>query len=168
MKIIVGSENKTKLAAVETVFPNMSVITHKVPSDVSAQPMTDEETRQGAVNRARYAQATIPGSIGIGLEGGIMDLEGEVFLCNWGALVTAEQEVITAAGARIKLPNSFHAALAKGKELSDIMEEFTQKADIRNKEGAIGIFTNNEVTRTALFIHLVTLLKGQYAYNFEH
>src|SRR5699024_9190099 len=107
MDIVIGSQNKTKIQAVQTVFQDSNVTAHDVPSDVSQQPMADEETREGAINRANYAQWKKPGSIGIGLEGGVMRVSGKLFLCNWGALKTEEGSLLTAAGARIELPETF-------------------------------------------------------------
>lgn len=163
--IILASLNKTKQKAVVTVFNDYHIKTLDLPSDVGTQPMTDLETRTGAINRAKHAWAIDTDVIGIGLEGGIMIVEDELYLCNWGALITSDKQIITAAGARIRLPNQFKAEFAKGKELSEIMNVFTSKEDIRNQEGAIGIFTNNEISRTDLFIHIVKMLKGQMDYQ---
>ncbi|HLR22429.1 MAG TPA: DUF84 family protein [Pseudogracilibacillus sp.] len=165
MNIVIGSKNKTKIAAVETVFPNAFVHSVDAPSDVSNQPIGDEETRLGAMNRAYYAQRNKSKSIGIGLEGGVMYVKDQLYLCNWGALQTEKGNVYTAAGARITLPNEFKAQIKEGYELAEIMNVFTEKKDIRNHEGAIGIFTNDLVDRSAMFVHVVTLLKGQYKYD---
>ena len=59
----------------------------------------------------------------------------------------------------------FLAPLEDGKELSEVMEEFVQRKDIRSHEGAIGIFTDDYVDRTELFVHVVKLLVGQYKYD---
>lgn len=164
-KITLGSLNQTKKNAVQAVFKDNKVIVLDLPSGVSKQPMTDIETRAGAINRARHAGSVDNDVIGIGLEGGVMIVEGELYLCNWGALITSDKQIFTAAGARIKLPDQFKAALALGKELSEIMDNYTNKQDIRNHEGAIGVFTNNEISRTDLFIHIVNMLKGQMNYQ---
>ncbi|MEF7598116.1 DUF84 family protein, partial [Bacillus anthracis] len=65
----------------------------------------------------------------------------------------------------ITLPDDFLAPLEEGKELSEVMEEFVQRKDIRSHEGAIGIFTDDYVDRTELFVHVVKLLVGQYKYD---
>ena len=51
-KIYIGSKNPAKIAAVEEVFINYSIISQDVDSGVSCQPIGDEETIQGALNRA--------------------------------------------------------------------------------------------------------------------
>lgn len=161
MKIVIGSLNKTKVNAVKTVFEKEEILTVEVPSGVSAQPVGDEETLQGATNRARGARKTSQNSIGIGLEGGVMFLHEELYLCNWGAIVTPDGKLFTAGGARIQLPRSFIEPIEDGIELSDVMNDYAQKSDIRHHEGAIGIFTNGQILRDEMFAHVVTLLKGQ-------
>jgi non-canonical (house-cleaning) NTP pyrophosphatase len=47
------------------------------------------------------------------------------------------------------------------KELAEAMEVYTNQKNIRKKEGAIGIFTNGHVDRTAMFYQVVLMLKGQ-------
>lgn len=164
MKVVVGSTNRTKIEAVKNIFSNCTIIAKEVPSNVSAQPIGDEETLQGAINRAKAAQAQEENCIGIGLEGGVMYIHADLYLCNWGALVDQNGKVYTASGARIKLPRSFHEKINKGFELSEIMNEYTKRHDIRYHEGAIGIFTNNVVLRAEMFSHVVKLLKGQMEY----
>lgn len=165
MKVIIGSKNKTKITAVQTVFQNNKVIAHQASSQIASQPSSDEETRQGAINRAVQCATEHPGHIGIGLEGGIMVLEDQLYLCNWGALAISEEEVFTASGARIVLPNSFMKPLNEGMELSVLMDQLTHRKDIRNHSGAVGIFTSGLVSRTEMYTHIVKLLKGQWKYE---
>ncbi|WP_067841525.1 DUF84 family protein [Amphibacillus sediminis] len=160
--IILGSTNKAKLAAVRRVFTDAKIESISAPSNVSAQPFTDEETLEGAINRAGFCQKQKQGSIGIGLEGGIMTINGQYYLCNWGALVDPSGRIFHAGGARILLPDSIVKALETGEELGDIMAKLTEKHDIRHHQGTIGILTNNLVNREAMFTHVVKLLKGQY------
>ncbi|WP_217587060.1 DUF84 family protein [Lentibacillus saliphilus] len=165
MKIRAGSKNKAKLLAIRTGFPEADVEGHSVPSNVSAQPITDEETLQGAINRATQCADNTSGTYGIGLEGGVMELGGHLYVCNWGALVTPSGDLYTASGARIKLPKGFKSLLDGQEELGHLMDVYTKKEDIRQNEGAIGIFTNQLMTRSDMFAHVVILLRGQLEYN---
>lgn len=164
MHIIIGSKNPTKIKAIETVFLDYEVISLDVPSKVSAQPFSDKETMLGAINRAKECKKSSPQSIGIGLEGGVMYIEDRLYLCNWGALVTPEEDIYTASGARICLPKEIETQLKAGFELGELMDHYAEKESVRNHEGAIGIFTNNCVDRKDLFIHIAKLLKGQWEY----
>ncbi|WP_226583977.1 DUF84 family protein [Halobacillus litoralis] len=162
MKIYVGSQNPTKIDSVKHVFPEMEIIGMEVESKVAAQPFSDEETLEGAINRARECASQSKAHLGIGLEGGVMEIEDDLYLCNWGALVDNKENVYTASGARILLPEEIKADLEKGKELGDVMDVYADKHDVRKKEGAIGIFTNGMVRREEMFTHVVKLLKGQW------
>ncbi|ASN04956.1 DUF84 family protein [Virgibacillus necropolis] len=164
MKIIIGSMNKTKIEAVKEVFPTDQVLSYSAESSVSAQPFSDEETRTGAINRAKDCIAMNPDAVGIGLEGGVMDVDGQLFLCNWGAMIDLKQHVHTASGARILLPKEISEPLRDGIELGDVMDSYAKKQGVRHNEGAIGIFTNSLVSRKDMFLHVVTLLRGQWEY----
>ena len=164
MKIITGSKNPTKIKACATVFPEYDIEGVDVKSNVSAQPFSDVETRQGAINRAQNAAALSVNGIGIGLEGGVMYVDEVLYLCNWGALTTSTGEIYTASGARIVLPNEFKVDLEKGAELGDLMASYAEKANVRSKEGAVGIFTNDHIDRSEMFTHVVKLLRGQWEY----
>ncbi|WP_042223145.1 DUF84 family protein [Oceanobacillus manasiensis] len=164
MKIVVGSTNPTKVKAVREVFTSHDIEPQAVPSHVSPQPMSDVETRKGAINRASQCVLSEGADIGIGLEGGVMEIDGQLFVCNWGALVTKNQKLYTASGARIVLPIEFAKQLKAGKELGDLMDTYASREGVRKKEGAIGIFTNDHVSRQEIFEHVLTLLRGQWEY----
>lgn len=161
MKIAIGSKNPAKLNAVCSIFPEAEVTGLSVCSGVSAQPFSDEETRLGAMNRAESCLKSDV-ELGIGLEGGVMKLDGVLYLCNWGAMAMSNGKVLTASGARIPLPAVVEKALLTGEELGDIMDRYAKKQDVRKTEGAIGIFTNNLVSRKDMFVHVMLLLRGQW------
>lgn len=165
MKIVIGSMNPAKIDAVEAIFPDQKVSAMDVQTDVSEQPFSDLETRTGAINRARHCKELTEGATGIGLEGGVMYIGEDLYLCSWGALVTPDNEVYTASGARILLPTEIAKQLSDGKELGDIIDGYANKVNIRQHEGAIGILTNDYVSRREMFSHIVKLLKGQLDYH---
>lgn len=163
--IHVGSTNPAKVNAVKSILPLAKVTGIEVDSFVKAQPNSDEETRKGAVVRAREAvRVNGTETYGIGLEGGIMKLGDQTFLCNWGALFTADEQLFVASGARIPLQKEFVRLLDEGLELGDVMESYMTKGDVRKHEGAIGIFTNERISRKAAFAHVIELLVGQYEF----
>ncbi|AIE61066.1 DUF84 family protein [Bacillus methanolicus] len=167
MKIIIGTKNPAKVAAVKNAFSGYEAefITADVPSGVSEQPFSDEETIKGAVNRAIQALEAGKGDIGIGLEGGVQETSYGLCLCNWGALMTPNSMPIIAGGARILLPEVIAERLRSGEELGPVMDAFAQKANVRKNEGAVGIFTNGRINRANIFSHIMHLLIGQYEYQ---
>ncbi|MBM7572828.1 DUF84 family protein [Aquibacillus albus] len=165
MKIFIGSKNPTKIQAVANVFPKYQIEDADVPSNVSSQPFSDKETLEGAINRAKACASMEKNTIGIGLEGGVAEMDMGLFLCNWGALVDGNGNLFVASGARILLPDEITEELKKGVELGQVMDDYTKKQNVRKKEGAIGIFTNELVKREEMFTHVIKLLKGQSDYK---
>ncbi|NHC42432.1 DUF84 family protein [Bacillus sp. MM2020_1] len=163
MKIIIGSKNPAKITAVKNSFSHEGeFVSLDIPSGVSEQPFSDEETIKGAINRAAAALKQGNGDIGIGLEGGVQETSYGLLICNWGALVTNESEPIIAGGARIPLPEEIAVRLRAGEELGPVMEDYAKNKNVRKQEGAVGIFTSGMVNRSEMFTHVMNLLVGQY------
>ncbi len=166
MKVVIGTKNPAKIKAVQAAFEGYDVHfeTRNTASGVNEQPLSDEETIKGAVNRSIAALKEGKGDIGIGLEGGVQEHGGELFLCNWGALTIQGKTPFVAGGARIPLPKEIADRLRAGEELGPVMDQYTQKENIRKHEGAIGIFSNGRVNRAEMFSHVMKLLIGQYEF----
>ncbi|HSJ36699.1 MAG TPA: DUF84 family protein [Planococcus sp. (in: firmicutes)] len=164
LKVAVASTNPAKISAVKDCFGELGIKTEIIPveteSGVSGQPFSIGETRQGAVNRA-FAALGPDFDLAIGLEGGVFELEGSLYLCNWGALASANGKVYTAAGAQIPLPEEIARELRKGMELGPVMDDYANETGIRHHKGAIGILTDGLMNRGEMFGHIVTLLIGQ-------
>ncbi|GAA0291325.1 DUF84 family protein [Gracilibacillus halotolerans] len=163
MVIIVGSLNKAKIEAVKTVFPEDDIQALDIDSRVSSQPKSDDETRQGAINRAIACQTE--STYGIGLEGGVYQQGDSWYLCSWGALKTPADNIFVAGGARIPLPSTISDEIINGKELGVMMEELMNKETIRQHEGTVGVLSNNLVNRKSMFVEIVKLLRGQMEFQ---
>lgn len=169
MEFIIGSTNYAKVQATKDVlavhFPEASVISVEVNSGVSNQPFGDEETRLGALNRALRVGGLQEQAIGIGLEGGVRVLGEKLYICNWGALVLPDGKRFTAGGAQIPLPEEIALKIRQGKELGPVIDDYFNALGLRQKEGAMGMFTAGAVTRIDLFTHILHLLIGQLKYD---
>ncbi len=144
-------------------IPNYEVIGIPVESKVRPQPLDDEETIQGALNRALQLPKE---GLRVGLEAGVNLHHGILFMVNWGVLIDEKDQVYYAGGTRIPLNEEIkHGILMEGKELSTVMERVSDIENIKEKEGAIGYFTCNQVVRSDIFVHIVKLLYGQYLFN---
>ena len=168
-KIALGTKNPAKIKAGQLASHALSaeLISVNVSSGVSEQPFSDEETIEGALNRAKNAMKEAHADFGLGLEGGVVETPYGLFICNWGALVTKDGDHFISGGARIKLPESVAQELYEGKELGPVMDEYTKKQDIRKSEGAVGVFSNGRITRDRMFEHIIELLVGQYEYHLK-
>lgn len=167
MKIIIGSKNPAKIAAVKNAFHDQvtEFVSLDISSGVSEQPFSDDETIKGAINRAVGALKMGNGDIGIGLEGGVQESEHGLLICNWGALASKNRQPIIAGGARFLLPLEIANRLRAGEELGPVMDDYVKKENVRKSEGAVGIFSNGMVNRSEMFSHIMNLLVGRFHYQ---
>ena len=169
MKVTIGTKNKAKIGAVEAVikryFPEAIFESIDVPSDVSIQPFSNEETRIGAINRARNAMMQTYADLTFGLEGGVDEIKGTMYCCNWGAVALKDGTIIASSGAQFALPEEIAQELRIGKELGPVMDVYTNTENIRHHQGAIGIFTYDLIDRQEMFEHIVKLLVGQVLFK---
>jgi len=161
LHIALGSKNTVKIEAVRSAFTRMGYTFKlegtEVSSEVSAQPFSDDETIEGAINRAKNALHTAGSTCdyGIGLEGGVTETSNGLFLCNWGAVVNRTGKVGIGGGHRLQLPEEIAAQLRMGLELGDVIDKWAGGQDIRSKEGTIGILTRNLISRKDMFSDVV-------------
>jgi inosine/xanthosine triphosphatase len=157
----VGSTNPAKLEAVHRALarlaPGCAVESVAVPSGVGRQPLGDEETRRGAVQRARTAIAMSGADVGFGLEGGVI-LEGDrPWLVSWVAAVDRTGRWGEASGLRMPLPRSATERLRGGEELGDVIDALFDVRLSRQQAGAIGLLTEGFISRTDAFADLVAM-----------
>ncbi len=156
MKIAIGTKNPAKIKAVEDAFreyfkdQELTFIGVDVPSGVSDQPMSDEETLQGALNRARDAQSKVPGAdYGVGIEGGVQMINQAWFVGNFACVAKGPDKVGFGISPRVELPVALAELLQQGMDLSAATHEVFAIADIGKKEGILGMLTNGIITRTS-------------------
>jgi inosine/xanthosine triphosphatase len=166
-KILVGSKNPVKIRSVndafEKYFENVEVIGIDVNSNVSDQPI-NEETFEGAKNRAFELieinkEKKLNADFFVGIEGGITQIYSKWFA--FGCMCVANKEGKTGFGtsAHFELPKEIIKKLLSGKELGDVMDEIQNKSNTKQKQGAIGYFTNGVMSRAELYVPgLITAL----------
>ncbi len=162
-KVIVGSKNPVKIEAVklafEKMFPNenFEVSGISIPSNVSNQPMTSEETYTGALNRAKNCMAKIPDAdFTVGLEGGLTPFIGDkntLLLIGWVAVLSNDSTLGQAGGGGYPIPSKFKKYLDQGLELGDVSNKFFKKSNVKQTSGTIGILTHGAIDRTTGFMN---------------
>jgi inosine/xanthosine triphosphatase len=162
MKAVVGSTNPVKIAATRGVLrrvygAGISIAGLPVDSGVSKQPWGDEETLRGALNRAEAALASARGELGVGLEGGLVEIESRVFTCAWCAVARVDGAIGIGGGANLLLPPAVAWAVRAGAELGPTMDELTGLRNTKHRRGAIGILTQEYLDRQEAYEHILTL-----------
>ncbi|MGD8996561.1 MAG: inosine/xanthosine triphosphatase [Anaerolineae bacterium] len=162
MRAVVGSENPVKIAAARRVLrcvygDLVCIEACRVDSGVSRQPWGDEETLRGARNRAEAALRVGAPTLGIGFEGGLVEVDGRVFTCAWCAVVRKDGAMGMAGGAHLLLPSGVAASVRAGSELGPTMDVLTGLQNTKQDQGAIGILTDGHLDRQLAYEHLLTL-----------
>ena len=165
MKLIVASKNPVKIAAVATAFETLfekpaSVQGVKVMSGVSNQPMSDEETQRGALQRATAARKKEPtADLWVGIEGGIQDppnLQQGMMAFAWIVVISKKRRSFSRT-ATFPLPEPIARLVRAGHELGEADDIVFGKSNSKQQEGAIGILTGGKIDRQALYAHAVTM-----------
>ncbi|MCE9677736.1 inosine/xanthosine triphosphatase [Shewanella sp. AS1] len=168
IRITVGSKNPVKIGAaqkaISQLFPDAKVDCQGVaaPSGVADQPMTDEETRLGAINRARYCQQrgeldpNLTADLYIAMEGGVDRFKHGPATFAYMAIIHADKLAI-GRSAQLPLPESVYRALEHGEELGNVMDALFNTVNIKQKGGAIGLFTNNQTNRESVYTQALIL-----------
>jgi inosine/xanthosine triphosphatase len=168
VKIVVASRNPVKLEAVRQGFesmgfaePDITGIT--VCSGVSDQPMTDEETLTGAKNRADIICKKFPDAdFRIGIEGGIKP-HGNHFeafawiYISWAEAHNRPEGYGQSRTTSFLLPPAVQKLIQEGYELGTANDMIFGQSNSKQKGGAVGLLTNNTVTRTQLYRQAVQL-----------
>lgn len=161
-RVVVGSTNPVKVAAVRAVLARcaVSVVVHgvAVSSGVPDQPWGDEETRIGAVGRALAAlQADSAADLAVGLEGGVVrEADGTVRTCAWAAVVDRDGSVSVGGSLAMPLPPAVVALLEVGVELGYAMDQVALTSGTKHGRGAVGLLTGGLISRQAAYEPLVT------------
>jgi inosine/xanthosine triphosphatase len=166
VKIGIGTKNPAKTSAVKRLcqlhFQDPQIEEFKADSLVSNQPLSDQETLLGAKNRAKHVLELSDVELSFGLEGGVKEMDGLMYICNWGALALRDGSVFIAGGAQIPLPEEVASSIREGLELGPVMDAYTKRVGISHSEGAVGVFTDGLVNRQEMFEHILQMLIGQY------
>ncbi len=157
MQIIVASQNPVKIDAVRQAFaalyPRIDRVVKgiAVPSGVADQPMTEEETRQGALNRATNAREKSPeADFWVGVEGGIEDRTAGMLAFAWIVVLSSEQQGLGRT-ASFFLPPAVADLVRQGIELGVADDRIFGKSNSKQQNGAVGLLTHDAIVRQTLY-----------------
>jgi inosine/xanthosine triphosphatase len=159
MKIVVASANPAKIRAVQDALAQvfngktLQCSGHSTDSGVPAQPMTSEETLQGALNRLQAVAAAAPGAdYYVAIEAG---LDGD---CSFAWIVITHQGRISKTrSASLPIPPAALMALQQGEELGDVIDLMFAQHNIKQQGGAIAMLTNHLLTRSSVYQQAIIL-----------
>ncbi len=156
--VIVASLNPAKINAVqsafEQAFPKQEFTFEgiSVASEVADQPMTDSETKLGALNRVRNAKQLTPkADFYVGLEAGFENNCTFAWMIIENQANDQPQVRGESRSSSLMLPPKVIEQLHAGEELGDVMDVVFGTNNIKQKGGAIGLLTKNKLTRSSVY-----------------
>lgn len=135
LKIAVGTTSEQKLGYLKEVLDEIGINAEIIPTDVksgvSDQPITEEETQTGSINRARAAFESVEDvDFGIGIEVGYhknKDEDFEMFCCT---SIFGKGEVIASCfSTRFMLPDFHQQILKENKNLGEYVRKYKEEID---------------------------------------
>jgi len=163
-KIIVASKNPVKinatLASFQQIFPNetFEAVGVSVPSGVSDQPITSAETIQGAMTRATNAREAQPDAdYWVGIEGGIEDTDVGMQCFAWVFVLGHNDRIGRGQTAVFYVPIEVADLVRDGIELGHADDQVFGRSNSKQKNGAIGLLTDDAVDRTSYYVQAVIM-----------
>jgi inosine/xanthosine triphosphatase len=165
-RVVVGSTNPVKIAAVRAVLERAGVNARiegvAVASGVSEQPVGDAETIRGATQRARAALDATDADLAVGLEGGVVEEEDGMRTCAWASVVARDGRVGVGGSLAMMLPERVAALVRDGVELGHAMDRVSGAYDTKRGVGAVGILTGGLVDRQRAYESLVAYALARF------
>jgi inosine/xanthosine triphosphatase len=167
--VIIASHNPVKIAAAREgfsrIFPQAEFLFQglSVASGVADQPLSSQETLQGALNRARAAREQAPNaSYWVGIEGGVeYEPEGqltqsELWAFAWVVILSPHSAGKGRTGT-FALPPQVAALVQQGLELGAADDIVFGRTNSKQENGAVGLLTADVIDRAAFYIQAVIL-----------
>ena len=169
--IALGSDRAAKIMAVRasvariaTIHPdwaNANVVARRVETSAPAMPLTDWQLMEGARERALATRDSLrarrlEADIFVGLEGGFHSIsiggEWHTFLRGWAYATDGGERSAFGAAPSISVPPQIVKSVVEGRqELGTVIDQVTGQRDVRSKQGAWGVLSEDLVTRSLSF-----------------
>ncbi len=161
-KVVIASLNPVKIACIrqafEKAFPGKAFTFQGVsaPSGVPEQPLSDQETLLGAMNRAEYIRERIKADFWAGIEGGIRPDGDDLEAFAW-IVIQSQKKTGRARTGTFMLPPEVAALVRSGMELGHADDLVFRRDNSKQGNGAVGILTGDIITRTTYYEHAAIL-----------
>ncbi len=159
LRVAVGSTNPVKIEAVRQGFSavftteTIEVIGVSVDSGVSVQPLSDAETRLGAISRAKNAQVLRPNAqFYVGLEGGAEDVLGELHEFAWMAVRSSYGKMGEAKSFTFIAPPVLRKSVIEdGMEVGPAADIIFKEKNVKQRMGVCGLLTKGLIDRVEMY-----------------
>jgi inosine/xanthosine triphosphatase len=166
IEIAVASTNPVKIIATRIglfqVFPEkeFDIKGISAKSEVPDQPIGEEETLKGAINRVKNLRELAPDvEYWVGIEGGLKENEAGGMEAFAYVVIKrrADKKIGKGRTASFFLPVKMIALIKQGMELGDADDAIFGDTNSKQKDGTVGRLTHGVVTRTDYYVQAVVM-----------
>jgi inosine/xanthosine triphosphatase len=170
IKIAIGSNRAAKveavraavqrIAAIDEAWKDAEIIARVVETSAPAMPLSKSELMSGARERALAVKdlldkESVKANLYVGMEGGFdtvsIDGEEHTFICGW-AYSTDGVKGNYGAAPSMRVPDSIaRRVIENNLELAQVIDEVSGEEDVRSRQGALGVFSLDLITRPMSF-----------------
>jgi inosine/xanthosine triphosphatase len=127
------------------------------------QPLDPVEAIKGAKSRAKAALELVPeAAFGVGLEGGLEQVDGLWFDCGWCVVLNRQGEIGIGSSARIPTPESMMKKIRSGQELGEVIDQLFNTKNAKHDIGHFGLMTDGAITRIDGYTHAVCFALSRF------
>ncbi len=159
-----GVQEADSVSLVSSVADIVTVESVSVGSGVADQPMSIEETRQGAENRVMAMKELVQADYYIAYEGGVDVFEDGpktfAIIC-----ISDANRTVFGQSACLPLPLRIYEALLNGEELGSAMDNAFDTINIKQKGGAIGQLTRGLESRQSIYTSATILSLSPFVFK---
>lgn len=151
MKIIVGSENVSKIRSVRLAIEKLNIgdvdiVGIPVESMVSSKPLNDE-TLEGAINRnnnlyKHCINNKIDFDLLISIEGGYEQVLNNYFIITYACAMTKDKKYYVGKSNGLEISKSMFNHVKSGKSINKIIENISNVTNNKKENGITGYLTN--------------------------
>ncbi len=157
MKVVLGSINEDKREIVEKAYKeiyfNVKVVSVKVNSGITDQPLDRETTKKGAINRAREAKKVFQkADFWLGLEAGLNECYKKMYLITYACLIDPNGNEFIGKGEKISLPDEVSGKIRRGERFGKVIREYSKDHKV----------DENLITRAVSFIQAIQNAYASY------
>ncbi len=165
MKIAVGTASDQKIGYLEEILKELEIDYSLKPFPVSSgvrdQPLSNQETKTGSINRARNALSqSIDSDFAIGIEVGYHpNKNGKYKMFCWSTIVDNKGNIVSARSHQLLLPKFYQDLLQENKYLCDYVDQYlSQNQTSFYKYLALILKTRQPIIQTSLKTVLINYL----------
>lgn len=161
--VVIASNNAPKAKSTREGFRVMLPGSYdfrsvNVDSGVRDQPFSDDETLQGAINRAGNAKDAMPNAeYWVGIEGGVEVHSGAVCCFAWVVVTGKDGRIGKARTSAFFVAEETAHLLHQGMDLGQADDRILKQKNVKDNQGSVGILTGGLVDRADYYTQAVIL-----------